>query len=128
MVSAAIILGLLPTILAVGGRPSTVEVGLLSLRRPFLAFLLGVGTPGITSIPAFEYKSPIQMLQKQSDSISTPKLSKLLAIAIAAVQYIFACAAIANIAQTSWQLGVSTVCSMAFDNTWLPLLWTFSTP
>ncbi|KAJ5424749.1 hypothetical protein N7445_010722 [Penicillium cf. griseofulvum] len=128
MASAALILGLLPTLLAVGGRPNTVEVGLLSLRRPFLAFMLAVGAPGITSIAAFEHKSAIQVLQKEPDSLHTPKLSRLSAIAIVAIEYILACVAIANVVFTSWQLGVSSVCSMAYANTWLPLLWTCSTP
>jgi hypothetical protein len=68
------------------------------------------------------------MLQKQPDSFRVPKLSRHSAIAIAAIEYICVFAAIANVAHTSWQLGVSSVCSMAYDNNWLPLLWTFSTP
>lgn len=128
MASASLILGLLPTLLAVGGRPNTTEVGLLSLRRPFLAFMLGVGTPGITSIAASDHKSAIRMLQKEPDSLDTPKLSRLSAIAIVALEYILACIAIGNVIYTSWQLGVSSVCSMAYDNTWLPLLWTCSAP
>jgi hypothetical protein len=68
------------------------------------------------------------MLQNDPDSLDTPKLSRLSAIAIVAIEYIVACVAIANVMYTSWQLGVSSVCSMAYDNTWLPLLWTCSAP
>lgn len=125
--SAAVLLGFIPTILALAG-PSTVEIGLLSLRRPFLAVLLGCATPAITSIPTFEHKSPIEVLQKQQDSLVVPKLSKMSAIAITVIEYICACAAIGNVAYTSWQLGISSVCSFAPGTTFLPILWNFLAP
>lgn len=128
MAAGAMLLGFLPTILALGGRPNTTEVGLLSLRRPLLASLLGFGTPAITSVPTFEYRNSIEVLRKHHDSLGTPKLSKPWTTAIVAFEYIFACAAIANVAHTSWQLGLSSVCSFAPSSIFLPALWTLVTP
>jgi hypothetical protein len=53
--AAAILLGLLPTILAMAGS-TTVEIGLLAYRRPLLAFLVAMETPIVNPIRAFDYR------------------------------------------------------------------------
>lgn len=54
LAAASVLLGLLPTILGMVGS-NTVEIGLLALQRPVLAFLLSLGAPVISPIRSFEY-------------------------------------------------------------------------
>ncbi|KAE9369141.1 hypothetical protein N431DRAFT_493029 [Stipitochalara longipes BDJ] len=51
MASADVVLGLLPTILALLGS-TTPELSLLSSRRPLLAFLLSIGAPAVSPVRA----------------------------------------------------------------------------
>lgn len=59
MASATVILGLLPSTLSLAGS-NTAETGLLMLRRPMLAFLLGAGSPAINPPRTFEYLDPVR--------------------------------------------------------------------
>lgn len=121
--AAAVLLGLLPPTLAVVG-PTTTEVGLLALRRPVLAMLLGAGTPAVWPTRAFEYKNIAELLHRQTDSLMLPELRRPFAITIVALQYIVACAAVGNVAHATYQLCVFTMCSFAPETQFLPALWT----
>ncbi|KAE8163744.1 hypothetical protein BDV40DRAFT_299090 [Aspergillus tamarii] len=128
MAAAGVLLGLLPTILSLAGS-STVETGLLAQRRPFLALLLAAGAPAVSPIRAFEYRDPLQLLCSSSDYIQLlPALPSWGAwrLVIIPIQYLLAMCAVANVAHTSWQLGVQTLCSFSTETTFHPLLWTFS--
>lgn len=52
MAAASVMLGLLPTILSLAGS-STVEVGLVALRRPLACFTLGNGVASSQSASNF---------------------------------------------------------------------------
>jgi hypothetical protein len=54
MAAAAVLPGLLPTTLGLVGS-TTMEVGLVALRRAFLAFLLAAGAPAVSPIRTFDY-------------------------------------------------------------------------
>ncbi|KAE8140110.1 hypothetical protein BDV38DRAFT_280575 [Aspergillus pseudotamarii] len=128
MAAAGVLLGLLPTILSLAGS-STVETGLLAQRRPFLALLLAAGAPAVSPIRTFEYRDPLQLLCGSSNSIQLlPALQNwgIWRFAIIPIQYLLAMGAVANVAHTSWQLGIQTLCSFSTETTFHPLLWTFS--
>ncbi len=60
--SAAVILGIMPTLLSSIG-PSIAETSLLSAHRPFLSLLISMGAPAIWPTRIFKYKDPIQALE-----------------------------------------------------------------
>ncbi|KAB8273842.1 hypothetical protein BDV30DRAFT_238369 [Aspergillus minisclerotigenes] len=128
MAAASVLLGLLPTILSLAGS-STAETGLLAQRRPFLAFLLAAGAPAVSPIRTFDYRDPLQVVCTSSDSVRLlPALQsrRTWRFAIILIQYLLAASAVVNVAHTSWQLGVQTLCSFSTETTFHPLLWTFS--
>ncbi|OGE49894.1 hypothetical protein PENARI_c019G11500 [Penicillium arizonense] len=104
MASAGVILGLLPTTLSLVGS-TTVETGLLALRRPFLSLLLACGTPAVSPVRSFEYRDPIDLLRRTPTTIDIPKFNPMSATVIVIFQYIFALAAVANLAHVSWEFG-----------------------
>lgn len=122
MAAGAVVLGLLPTILALAGS-NTIELGLLCFRRPLLAFLLGLGTPAIMPIRTFDYRNPAELLQKRQGAPEALKASRPQAKIIVALQYILTCAALANVAHTTWQLTLFTVISFAPATQFLPSMW-----
>ena len=124
MASAAIFLGLLPTTLSLVG-PSTVETGLLALRRPLLSLLLASGAPAVSPIRTFEYRLPAELIRKRPDGIDAPRFTSRSAAILASLEYLFACAAVVNLAHVSWELGFKTVCSFSSETNFLPALWTF---
>lgn len=63
MQAAQVVLGLLPTILTFTGA-SKVETGILSLRRPVLAFFLSAGAPAVNPLRTAEYCAPATILQQ----------------------------------------------------------------
>ncbi|OQE73302.1 hypothetical protein PENNAL_c0089G01266 [Penicillium nalgiovense] len=103
MAAAGVILGLFPTTLCLVGS-STVETGLLALRRPLLSLLLACGAPVVSPIRTFEYRGPIDLVRKRFKSTDAPRFTPLSAAVIVALQYIFAFLAIANVAHVSWEL------------------------
>src|SRR5271168_4649706 len=110
MAAAAVLLGLLPTTLGLVGS-TTMEVGLVALRRPLLAFLLAAGAPAVSPIRTFDYVDPKELLQKKP--------------AIALLQYVVAAAAVLNLATVSYELCIRTVCSFAPETAYEPALWAF---
>ena len=71
MASAAVLLGLLPTILALVGS-STAEVSLLGLRRPVFALFLATGSPAVSPIRNYEYHDPIERLSRGQEHVELP--------------------------------------------------------
>ena len=62
-----VILGLLPTLLAVLS-PSIPELALFSAQRPLLAAILSVAAPGVLQTRVFEYEDPSELLDPPEDS------------------------------------------------------------
>ena len=64
MASAAVLLGLTPTILTTLGS-STTELPLLSSHRPMLAALLVLGSPALNPIRTFDYHTSVEEFQEK---------------------------------------------------------------
>lgn len=124
MAAAAVVLGLLPTVLGFIGS-NTAETGILAVRRPFLALLIATGAPAVSPIRTFEYRSPLEILKQHGDTVDLPRLGKASSNAVLLAEYLLACVSIANLAFGSWQLSIYTVCSFAMDDDFHPLLWAF---
>lgn len=132
MAAAAVVLGLLPTTLGLAGSTTT-ETGMLSLRRPLLAFLLAAGAPAVNPIRTFEYRDPLTMLRARAGTWRVPHPrgdghahSPLWVLATVAVQYALAGAAVANLFWVSWTMAHRTICSWAPEIGWLPVAWAFT--
>src|SRR5271156_2495523 len=87
MAAAAVLLGLLPTTLGLVGS-TTMEVGLVALRRPLLAFLLAAGAPAVSPIRTFDYVDPKELLQKKPGSVKRLSMGPAKSHTIAVLQYI----------------------------------------
>lgn len=61
MSAATVLRGLLPTTLSLFGC-TVEEIGILGLRRPLLAFLLGAGSPAIWPLSSFSESDPRAVL------------------------------------------------------------------
>jgi hypothetical protein len=125
MTNAQVLLGIMPTVLALVGA-STEEMSMLANvgRRPLLALLLAAGSPSVYFSRAFEYSGPREILSETPDRMQQwrPRnwFSKLL---VSGPEYIIALAAIGNIAVMNWELGVRTICSFWNDAIIAPTLW-----
>ena len=124
MASAAVILGILPATLSLAGS-NTAETGLLSLRRPLLAFLIGAGAPAVSPTRTFNYGDPKELIQIRPKSIRAPRLNNVSSITVLVFEYIFALLAVANLCLVSFQLCIRTLCSFSLDTAYLPALWAF---
>jgi hypothetical protein len=123
MASANVVLGLLPTILALLGS-TTPELALLSSRRPLLALLLSIGSPTVNPIRTFEYHDPIEALRQGRGVVGqnlfcSDHKSRLLVV----FELITTGAALANIWTVSLQLGQRTVNTRSCNSIWLEMLW-----
>jgi hypothetical protein len=125
--AAAVLLGLLPTVLGLVGS-STEEMGILAQHRPLLAFILALGSPVVSPIRAFEFQDPRKLLQADGDEmlLPLPKLRGRWAVAVSALQYILAATAAGNIIHIGLEVGIKAVCSFAPDSVFLPLVWSLA--
>lgn len=126
MQSAGVLLGLTPTILTLVGS-STAETALLSLRRLLLAFFLTAGSPSVNPIRAFEYHDPIVTLRNRRGHVrvASEHASCWQRAGIVAAEYALGMAAVANVAELGYRLGIRSVLAFAAPEMFLQLLWTF---
>lgn len=122
MATASVLLGLLPATLALLGS-TTNEVSLLSLRRPFLAFFIAVGSPSISPIRPFIHDDPREVLRNSREAKRYPQLSTAAAAMLSAVQYVFALAAAANVCHSVAEMGYRAVSTVASELQWIPPMW-----
>ena len=139
LAASAVILGLIPTLL-LQFAPSGIELSLLALRKPVLAFLLGAGSCGAYLSRALNFPNPVDMLEDSparnalgvwsggtmgaargcgGDDNSIKRFLEV------AGSYIFALSAVVNVIHLSaWTIGEHGITASAWDVTFLPLLWT----
>jgi hypothetical protein len=127
MGAAAVLLGLLPTILSLAG-PDFAEIGLLAQRRPFLASLIALGSPAVSPFRMFMSNHPAEILRSKK-RFNTKRLVEIQdlgskqKLGILAAEYLFASAAVIDVLHNSWQLGVQTLCSFWPDSIFQSLIW-----
>jgi len=123
--TAQVMLGVTPTIVALLGA-STEEVCLLALigRRRLLGLLLASASPSIYTNRAFEYRNAGDILR---DRLGREHITSSLQLnwrrTIVVFEYIFAIAALANVATVSWELGVKSINAINPTSTLMPMLW-----
>ncbi|OAL55555.1 hypothetical protein IQ07DRAFT_627638 [Pyrenochaeta sp. DS3sAY3a] len=124
MGSAAVVLGLTPTILATMGN-SVEEISTLIVvgRRPFLGFILAFGTPAVAPALFFQYLDPRALLTEQKYRLRPKKLSYKGEIAVIVLEYMFGLAVIANNIHLSLQLGVQVCHTFAPHLTYITWIW-----
>lgn len=122
MASASVLLGLMPTILASIG-PTVAELSLLSLRRPFLTFLISLGSPGINPGRVTTYEDPFALSDPYTGALIVPRIRRPWSVIIAMVQYLLAATAAFNVWQLSYILGVHSVISWWCTFSFAPLIW-----
>lgn len=120
--SATVLLGILPAALLLLGT-NTPQISLLALRRPFLAFVLAVGTLGVAPTRALQYADHLELIERRLDVIEVPTYTPLTATMTSVTEYIFAFAAVANVVHITWQLCILTVCSFSPEAIYMPALW-----
>jgi hypothetical protein len=126
MASAQVLLGLMPTILAVLGS-SLQETAMLFVlgKRPLLALCLSVGSPAVYFDRTFHYRQQIESLERAKDW--APSLNAFLKgnFGITLIEYVLALAAIANIGYLSYELTDKVSFSFAQNTGYLPVIWAF---
>ncbi|KAJ5679924.1 hypothetical protein N7462_008168 [Penicillium macrosclerotiorum] len=129
MASANVLLGLAPGILAVLGS-NVDETSLLAVvgKRPFLAIALAAGSPAVVPLRPLEYRSPLEGLRPRDDEVKPRLFSFYIDGLISMLEYAFVVAAIANVAQLSYELGFDTALAFAPGYPYLILLWSFFGP
>jgi hypothetical protein len=125
MASAAVLLGLTPTILAtVGNSVEETSTLFIIARRPLLALCLAAGSPAVSPVRSFKYLDPWNLLKERDYRLRPMKFSTRGENAIVVLEYILAIAIIANTVSLCSQLGLRVSCTFAPHLTYLPLLWT----
>lgn len=121
---SSVLLGGLLTILGMVGS-NTSEMGLLVLRRPFLALLVSYGAPVISPLRSFDYRDPLEILQPQGRSggammaIATPERRLWIRI----IEYSYALVAVGNVFHVIWQLCRYSVCAFSARDPWLVVMY-----
>lgn len=123
--SSVVILGLTPTILSSLGT-SLSEASLLSSRRPILALLCSLGAPSLNSTRFLDMEDPIESLTDRNGRLIVDPVPSLWAAVISAIEYLLAAAAVANVVQTSYDLGNKTIVTWKCNVSFLPLMWTLA--
>ncbi|PVI03073.1 hypothetical protein DM02DRAFT_652874 [Periconia macrospinosa] len=116
--TAAILLGLLPTILGFIG-PVLQDTAVLMIRRPFLASLITIGSPATSPIPLLSHAVDLKLERPSAVMLSVgayfsrykpsnPR-TRSAVILLATVQYLLAFGAVANTIHVAVQLDYTSV-------------------
>jgi hypothetical protein len=124
LASAAVILGLAPTVLQLMSA-SYLDTAVLAYRRPGLAFLLSMSSSGVRPLTATEYDDfittmgtdPFHTNFGKSQSVRAPTIVSIL-------EYTIASGAVANNAYLAYQLSAWAVCTFSPQSDFLPAIWT----
>ncbi|KAF5531929.1 hypothetical protein FNAPI_13084 [Fusarium napiforme] len=125
MTGAQVLLGVMPTIIALLG-PSHDEIAMLCIvgRRPLLAAGLALASPSAYFSRAFEYSEPINILSVNTNRYvqSRPKAvySQLL---LSAAEYLITTAACYNVLDNTLQANLRAIFAFSPDADFLPGLW-----
>lgn len=116
MASATVLLGLTPWILSTMGS-TTIEMSLLSSRRPLLAALLVLGSPTMKPTRPFEYYNPFaDQLALGKGQWAPSKVTGTRRFIFVLLEFLVASGSIANLATMSWTLGLNTIAVISCDD------------
>lgn len=126
MASAAIFLGILPSMLSMLG-PSLTQLTLLTARRPFLSLLIAVGTTGFYLDRLFTVEPPGEHLAPKEDERFMPKIrGDKWGILISIIEYAAAGLSAYNVIYLSYTIGTRTIMSFKCQVWFLTLIWVFA--
>ncbi|KAI1434995.1 hypothetical protein GGR50DRAFT_359255 [Xylaria sp. CBS 124048] len=125
--SAQVILGLAPPVLATMGA-KTDELAILAVfgDKHLLSLLLSIGSPSVYMERVFDFGKPKELLMyapRRYYPTWPSKRSRTQKWVIAALEHIFAVAAVTNIAILTWDLGAGTVCTFWPNTVYAILTW-----
>jgi hypothetical protein len=115
--AASILLGLTPIMLSTLALTVS-EIGLLSLNRPVLSLILSLGTASVFTSRDLGYSNDdaAEILSQRrglpNNLIRRLQRSRKMRYTLSVMQYIVTMVSVANVMNTSWQLGLSTVTSI----------------
>ncbi|KAF5673340.1 hypothetical protein FHETE_3464 [Fusarium heterosporum] len=126
LASAAVILGLAPTVLQLMSA-SYLDTAMLAYRRPGLAFLLSMASSGVRPLTATEYDDFVTTMGTDPFHTNFGSPESVLAPTIVSIlEYTIAAGAVANNAYLAYQLSIWAVCTFAPAEAFLPAVWTFA--
>lgn len=123
MAASGILLGLLPVILSLGGSTAA-EVGLLALRRPLLAAMLALASPGINTMKLHDYRDAFAPLREHHTPIKPLGLSKTFTVLQSLLEYTLATTAIANMVMIASDLTRKAIAGNDPNRDYQVLVWT----
>ncbi|RYP22156.1 hypothetical protein DL765_001804 [Monosporascus sp. GIB2] len=127
MASAAIFLGMVPTLLSLVA-PSLPQLALLSARRPLLALLIASGSTVLFLDRLFRIESPRETLARTDGERFIPRLKQQWAIVFSVGEYLLVTVATINVIWNSWQLGNKAVIVWKCELNFMPLIWVLGAP
>lgn len=129
LTASGVVLGLLPTLLAVLS-PSIAELALLSVHRPILSTLISIGSPGVLQTRVFEYEDPAETLDLPDAYHAVTRTALALgpwgpvtAAVASTCEYLLVLASGVNIVYLAVELGLKSILSWGCTRSWPPMLW-----
>ncbi|KAF9877514.1 hypothetical protein CkaCkLH20_05214 [Colletotrichum karsti] len=124
--SAAIFLGILPSMLAMLG-PSMTQLALLSTRRPLLSLLIALGSVGFYLDRLFRLETPTEILSMVQGERLIPRLrSSRWGFVVSVLEYLVVATAVLNVLNMAVRVGDRTIMSFRCNMWSLPLIWVTS--
>jgi hypothetical protein len=124
--TAAVFLGILPSLLSMSG-PCLTHLTLLSARRPILALCIAAANPGYYVDRLFTIESPAETFEQYGNSRFVPRLmSPRWAIFFSVLEYLLLGASIFNVWTLSLRIGDRVILSFQCRIWYLPLIWMIS--
>lgn len=129
--TAGVVLGLLPTILAVIA-PSMSELALLSERRTLLAVLLAIGAPGTLQTRVFSYEDPAEVLEGAGNGHENRGMAAWIhttgagaGFAVGLAELVVVTLAFLNTIVLAAQLSNNSILAWGCERTWPVFVWVF---
>jgi hypothetical protein len=123
LASAAVILGLAPTVLQLMSA-SYLDTAILAYRRPGLAFLLSMSSSGVRPLTATEYDDFITTMGTDPFHPFGRLQSAWAPTIVSILEYTIASGSVANNAYLAYQLSNWAVCTFSPQQDFLPAIWT----
>ncbi|KAF3933730.1 hypothetical protein ABW19_dt0205245 [Dactylella cylindrospora] len=121
----SILLGLAPTTLSVLG-PSVAEMALLSIHRPLITLLLSLGAPAVFPGRFLQWEDPLKANEPAVGAFIVRPFRRPWSGVIMFFQYALAGAAVANVFQAAWGIGIRSIVSWACATSYWPIMWVLS--